>query len=56
MGNYSLYGESMRIVNYCLNVLSAGVSRLLVRSKVLPEKPTEQYELNSKNPTFILCA
>lgn len=54
MGNYSLYGESMRIVNYCLNVLSAGVSRLLVRSKVLPEKPTEQYELNSKNPTFYI--
>jgi len=45
----------MRIFNYCLNVLSAGVSRLLVKSKVLPENPIEQYELNPKYPTFYIA-
>lgn len=46
----------MRIFNYGLNLLSAGVSRLFVKSKVLPEKPIEQYQLNPNNPTFYIVS
>ncbi|WP_372762679.1 glycerol-3-phosphate 1-O-acyltransferase PlsB [Pseudoalteromonas sp.] len=45
----------MRILNYCLNVLSAAISRLFVRTKVLPEKPVEQYQLNPEQPTFYIA-
>ena len=44
----------MRILNYGLNLISGGISRLFVKSKVLPEKPLEQFELNPKNPTFYI--
>ena len=44
----------MRIFNYCLNVLCAGFSRLFVKSKVLPENPLEQYDLNPDYPTFYI--
>lgn len=44
----------MRILNYGLNLISGGISRLFVKSKVLPEKPLEQFELNPTNPTFYI--
>lgn len=44
----------MRIINRCLNAISAGMNRLLVKSKVLPENPIEQYNLNPANPTFYI--
>lgn len=44
----------MRIFNYCLNVMSAGFSRLFVKSKVLPVNPIKQYELNPEYPTFYI--
>ncbi|MEI8676858.1 glycerol-3-phosphate 1-O-acyltransferase PlsB [Pseudoalteromonas sp. Hal040] len=44
----------MRIINRCLNFISAGMNRLFVKSKVLPENPIEQYNLNPANPTFYI--
>ncbi|MGO2074137.1 MAG: glycerol-3-phosphate 1-O-acyltransferase PlsB [Pseudoalteromonas sp.] len=44
----------MRIFSACLNFVSAIMNRLLVKSKVLPENPIEQYGLNPANPTFYI--
>lgn len=44
----------MRIFSACLNFFSAVMNRLLVKSKVLPENPIEQYNLNPANPTFYI--
>ncbi|MBE0352367.1 glycerol-3-phosphate 1-O-acyltransferase PlsB [Pseudoalteromonas lipolytica] len=44
----------MRIINRCLNIISAGMNRLFVKSKVLPENPIEQYNLNPAKPTFYI--
>ncbi len=50
----SNFGELMRIFNYCLNFFSMLMNRLLVKSKVLPENPIEQYGLNPAYPTFYI--
>ncbi|WP_404342965.1 glycerol-3-phosphate 1-O-acyltransferase PlsB [Pseudoalteromonas mariniglutinosa] len=44
----------MRIIDCCLNLVSAVINRLLVKSKVLPEDPVKQYNLNPANPTFYI--
>ncbi|ENN97878.1 MULTISPECIES: glycerol-3-phosphate 1-O-acyltransferase PlsB [Pseudoalteromonas] len=44
----------MRLLNYCLNFLTSCVSRVLVKSKVLPQSPIEQYGLNPEHPTFYI--
>jgi glycerol-3-phosphate O-acyltransferase len=44
----------MRFLNYCLNILTVGVSRFLVGSKILPQNPIEHYGLNPDNPTLYI--
>lgn len=44
----------MRIFSHCLNFFSMVMNRLLVKSKVLPENPIEQYGLDPASPTFYI--
>lgn len=48
------FGELMRIFSRCLNFFSMVMNRLLVKSKVLPENPIEQYSLDPSSPTFYI--
>jgi len=47
-----LAGYDMNILTRSTNVIAAAVNRILVRTKLLPDSPVEQFELDPSVPTF----
>lgn len=47
-----LAGYDMNILTRSANVIAAAVNRILVRTKLLPESPVAQFELDPSVPTF----